>query len=873
MNFGSGSAKWRDTGAHVASPHLRGKKVVALAATVSVGASLFGLTTLATTPAGAAPVTTSWNDRCVPHPSTSSASPKNQANSITVDAPATVTQGNNFTVTYTFPVDWYPDKESGATVGPLARLKRDFRLPDGTAYVSGAVTGTSSGLSGVTPNVLQVDDSGNPSSTGNVIRLSGDNYTVGNGPKSATNNLNGIQVPRGTISKADSHSGGDHYHYQLPAITLTLTATGTAGNTINHTLRNTGNAALIDKAENPGTALAKASLIITVWTYTHCVPQTSPGSGVPGGAGLGTLATTSITAPVQNTTTSLSVPPTATVGQSVNLSATVTAGVGTPTGTVQFKDGVSNIGSPVTLSGGSATLPHTFTSVGSHSITAEYSGASGFNPSTSAASAVNVGKASPTTSVSAPPTANLNQSVTLSASVTGSSPTGTVQFKDGGVDIGTPVALSAGSASMSWSFGSAGNHSITAVYSGDANNNGSTSSASTVNVSASNSTTSLTAPATATVGASVSLSASVSGYGTPTGTVQFKENGNNIGSPVTLSGGSASTTWTPGTAGSRSITAVYSGDTNNNGSTSSASTVNVSVATYAMTGQVTDVNSNPLAGMTVQLRTGSGPNGVVDTTTSDGSGTYSFTVEAGSYRVYAFEPGDQNYAGQWYGNVAQRPDATVVNVASTVSGIDIALLPATQIIRGTVRNDTGTPLEGISVRLRDNAGNSVFLLSTRANGRYNFGALPAGDYTVFASDASNAYVGTWYGDAQQRNGAVVISLPAQAQTDIDINMVPASRGISGTVTLEGGGAAVGVVVDLRDATGVNRVALATTDGNGSYSFSGIDKGMYKLYFRGVAGYDGVWFGGSQQRASSSTIIVSNDGMITGIDGQLLVAQP
>jgi len=59
----------------------------------------------------------------------------------------------------------------------------------------------------------------------------------------------------------------------------------------------------------------------------------------------------------------------------IGLTATVTSpSPGTNTGTVQFKDGVNNLGSPVTVSGGVATLPATTYAAASHSFSAIYSG-------------------------------------------------------------------------------------------------------------------------------------------------------------------------------------------------------------------------------------------------------------------------------------------------------------------------------------------------------------------------------------------------------------------------------------------------------------------------------------------------------------------
>jgi uncharacterized repeat protein (TIGR01451 family) len=71
------------------------------------------------------------------------------------------------------------------------------------------------------------------------------------------------------------------------------------------------------------------------------------------------------------------------LGQSVTFTATVTSAGGTPTGTVQFKDGVNNLGSPVTLNGsGQATLTTSSLTAGTHTISAVYSGDTLFGGST-----------------------------------------------------------------------------------------------------------------------------------------------------------------------------------------------------------------------------------------------------------------------------------------------------------------------------------------------------------------------------------------------------------------------------------------------------------------------------------------------------------
>lgn len=174
-------------------------------------------------------------------------------------------------------------------------------------------------------------------------------------------------------------------------------------------------------------------------------------------------------------------------GSSVTFTATVTGPGGTPTGTVTFSDGSTTLGQS-TLANGTASYSTTSLTIGSHSITASYSGDSGFTASVSTALSQSVQKADTATSLSAPANANVNQSVTLTATVTpatSGAPTGAVTFFDGATQIGSSNLNGSGGASFSTSSLAAGSHSITAVYAGDSNFNGSTSSTSTVVVTTS----------------------------------------------------------------------------------------------------------------------------------------------------------------------------------------------------------------------------------------------------------------------------------------------------------------------------------------------------------------------------------------------------
>ena len=68
---------------------------------------------------------------------------------------------------------------------------------------------------------------------------------------------------------------------------------------------------------------------------------------------------------------------TAVLGQSVTFTATVTGNGDIPAGTVQFKNGENNLGSPVELKDGKATYTTSNLTVGEHTVTAEYIPADG----------------------------------------------------------------------------------------------------------------------------------------------------------------------------------------------------------------------------------------------------------------------------------------------------------------------------------------------------------------------------------------------------------------------------------------------------------------------------------------------------------------
>jgi Bacterial Ig-like domain (group 3) len=165
------------------------------------------------------------------------------------------------------------------------------------------------------------------------------------------------------------------------------------------------------------------------------------------------------------------------VGQSVTFTATVLGA--SPTGTVQFKDGAGNLGAPVTLSGGVAALATSALTQGTHPVTAVYSGDASNAPSTSGIvnQVVNPASAgaSSTALTSSQNPSTLGQAVTFTATVSGATPTGTVQFFDAASSLGTAALGGNSIATLTTAALTQGTHTITASYGGDAGNTASVS--------------------------------------------------------------------------------------------------------------------------------------------------------------------------------------------------------------------------------------------------------------------------------------------------------------------------------------------------------------------------------------------------------------
>ncbi|MGA5610793.1 beta strand repeat-containing protein [Rhodococcus erythropolis] len=773
-------------------------------------------------------------------------------------------------------------------------MKNDFTLPGNATFVSATiVAGTSFNLDGVAPSVIRISDAGVEDANGPYLRISGSNQVVGNGAANSTNSEGGIRAPK-TKKNLDgsTNSNGDSW-FRLPAIDVTMVA-GASG-VIQPTIRTAGTAANYGDDKNFNTQLARASFLGgTQWAPTRCSPRDAKGNANLN-AGAGPLATISIaSAPVDvETTTSLSVPATAITGSAVDLTATVAPN--NAVGTVQFKSNGTAIGSPVTVTGGVATLSHAFDVAGAQSVTADFTAGAGFVSSSAAAQTVTVSDPAPvdvvtTTALSVPATAVTGTAVDLTATVAPSNAVGTVQFKSNGAAIGSPVAVSAGVATLNYSFDVAGAQSVTADFTAGAGFVSSSAAAQTVTVSDPapvdvETTTSLSVPATAITGTAVDLTATVA-PNNAVGTVQFKSNGVAIGSPVTVSSGVATLSHSFDVAGAQSVTADFTAGAGFVSSSAAAQTVTVSdpAPVDVETTTSLSVPATAITGTAVDLTATVAPNNAVGTvqfksngvaigtpvTVSGGTATLSHSFDvAGAQSVTAdFTAGAGFVSSSASAQTVTVSDPTPVDKATktvlSVQGeakvglpVDLfatvsedpsdALVPS----GGTVQFKIGGVDQGAPVAVVDGVAKLPHVFG--AEGTFAVTAVFSGSGVFTSSTAESVDVNVTVPTPSDVESSTSLTAPSSAKVGTSVQMkavVSSSGATSGTVQFFDGTTPIGAAVDVVGGQAVLSHTFTTT---GNHSITAVYSGA-----QGVTG----------STSTASVVNVGNGGGDFGSLGSL-----
>lgn len=284
-----------------------------------------------------------------------------------------------------------------------------------------------------------------------------------------------------------------------------------------------------------------------------------------------------------------------------------------------------------------------------------------------------------------------------------------------------------------------------------------------------------------------------------------------------------------------------------------------------ISGRVTDAATGAPIGHAIVVLTA--PNARVFGYT-DAQGHYTVTTHPGSYTVQCTA---QGYVPEWYDNVTDITQATVVTLTQTgtVTGIDFALDGFNGSIAGTVKDASGNPIADVVVSAwghgnpsTTNAHGRYGKAISAADGSYLIAGLMPDDYIVRAV-ASN-YVPEFYDNKNDVMSADKVTVANTAVTGIDFSL-DTGGSISGTVTDEDTGDPLAhAVVFVRSLT--HRFERgARTDAHGDYSVAGLPSGDYSVY-AAAAGYAGEYY--NPTASGPGIVSVTAPGAVTDIDFSL-----
>jgi hypothetical protein len=550
----------------------------------------------------------------------------------------------------------------------------------------------------------------------------------------------------------------------------------------------------------------------------------------PGSFAAGILASSAVLSQVVNKAdTSLSInssAATSTAGQPVTFTAGVAVaapGAGTPTGTVEFFDGATSLGS-VAFLGTPVTLPTSSLAPGRHSITAIFSGDGNYNGVPSSVLTHTVNQAPSITSAAVHSFAvGANGSFVVTAtgfpmpsiSLAGAKPDG-ISFLDN----------HDGTATLSGATGTAGQFPLTVTA---ANGIGSDAQQNfTLNVSKGGVTIVASATPTAALpGQPVTLTASVTvtppAVATPTGAVTFMNGATALGN---LQSGVAMLRITSLAVGRNVITAVYPGDDNLKPTTSPRTVVTVSKGATGTTARALPTRAKAGATVTLEARVVAAapahivPTGVVtfrQGAKTLGSGT--LTAGRASASIRGLSVGSDlitaHYGGD--GNLTASSAMTTIKVSAalgTESKVDASAAGSQQQLPAVAALTNGFVVAWAS-KGQDSSGFGVYAqrytaAGAKAGNELHISTATAGNQTSpkVAGLTAGGFVVVWQSVRQDGSGYGIYgqrftAVGVQAGHEFRINSTTSKNQIMPSVApLSDGGFVVAWTSDGQDGAGL-----------------------------------------------------------------------
>ena len=556
-------------------------------------------------------------------------------------------------------------------------------------------------------------------------------------------------------------------------------------------------------------------------------------------------------------------------GEQVVLNATVIPATGTavPDGSVTFVDGTTDLGTVDLDGNGQAALAESALGVGTHSIVADYSGSTNFDPSSSALLTQTVTtQGSMTFVIATVNPSTYGQSVIFVVTVIAESgtatPTGSVTLLDGSDAVGS-TALASGAGVVADADFSAGSHTITAQYSGDGNFAGSTSPPVIEAVDQSATSVQLTSSANPSLlGQPVTMTATItpaSGTG-ETGTVTFAGPDGTLGTAPVDTTGAAALAVSTLAAGDTPVTATYSGDVNFAGSGSAPLTQSVDLpatGTSLTSSSDPSVVDTPLTLTARVTGAGATPTGTVtflDGTTTlgtaslDATGTASLTLSSlgvGDHQLGASYGGDALNAPSQAATLTQTVTQAASQVTLTSSANPVDYPAAVTLTASVSTNHSGA---GGSVTFLDGTTTlGTADLDTAGQASLTVTGLAVGDHVLTAA---------YGGDAQTlgSTSAALTETVAPAVTAVTLasseNPAPVGVAITLTATVTGAGATPTGTVTLLDGTTTLGTATLDATGTASLTLSSLAVGAHSL----TASYGGDTLDAPSQSSTTTQTI-------------------
>jgi EmrB/QacA subfamily drug resistance transporter len=167
---------------------------------------------------------------------------------------------------------------------------------------------------------------------------------------------------------------------------------------------------------------------------------------------------------------------------------------------------------------------------------------------------------------------------------------------------------------------------------------------------------------------------------------------------------------------------------------------------------------------------------------------------------------------------AHQPQASTVTVGSGPVTVDVVLTGTSSLSGAVTIANRGTPVSGAAATLADGHGEVVASQLTDAQGRYLFGELVGGTYTLVISAEGFQPV------------AQSVTVSSTGMTTQDVALAGGSH-LRGVARVADGRVVPDARVTLLDAAG-NVVGMATTNDDGEYSFDDLPEGDYTVIASG-----------------------------------------